>query len=189
MTQTNFELVRLKLAGNQLFLLWEGGKEEPDHYLTLPGSKKLVVSQKEDEIRRIASTLGGNLVASSAMTEFDLASFWRALGQLRPLRSVSSAHCTLILDTWNLFEDIARSMGLSFSAVTSKSKYSNQKIYKKFFYGNNLPSMTPAGKSYSPAFNSEELKAIRRWFRHAWKEITDASPFFMHLTPKQASSS
>jgi hypothetical protein len=36
-----------------------------------------------------------------------------------------------------------------------------EKIYDKLFWGNNLPSVTPKGKMYIPAWTSEELKITR----------------------------
>lgn len=183
MSNPNFELVNLKYESSQLFLVWKSCEDDPDQYLTVPGSGELFVSRDEAEIRKIASTLGGGLVLSENLTEFDLKRFWRSLEQLRPSRRISIAGCSLILDTWNLFEDIARSTNLPVKMISIEGQRIDQKIYEKFFYGNNLPSVTPNGEIYSPKFSSEELKVIRYWFRSVWTEITASNPALMAVAP------
>lgn len=186
MKQTPFELVRLKFKEAELFLLWESRQEESDRYLTFPGSTNLIAVKEKVEIRQIASALGVLLADDSNITEFDLYDFWRVVGQLRPLRGVSAAHCSLLLDTWNLFEDIARSIGLS-SRLPPSEKRSHQHVYKKLFYGNNLPSVASVGEHYSPCFSSMELKTMRCWFRGAWKDIAHICPSLAPLAPGHAS--
>jgi hypothetical protein len=38
----------------------------------------------------------------------------------------------------------------------------NNDIYDKVFFGNNLPSMTPPGEHYVPAWSEEEIDRLSR---------------------------
>jgi len=72
-----------------------------------------------------------------------------------------------ILEIWNLFTDISESIDLDFKG-DHKSHLTN-KIYDKIFYGNNLPSVTPEGKSYSPIWNKFEIKRIKEIFLNGFE--------------------
>lgn len=60
--------------------------------------------------------------------------------------------CTELLNAWNLFNDIARSVGASLDDSGPEAS----KCYDKLFYGTNLESITPVGEHYSPEFTDEE---------------------------------
>lgn len=71
--------------------------------------------------------------------------------------NVDSVDCVSFLNAWNLFDDVSRSVNGAFDADRKLTK----KIYDKLFWGNNLPSVTPEGKSYHPAWTKRELKLMR----------------------------
>lgn len=62
------------------------------------------------------------------------------------------------LNIWNLFMDVSASVGGSFNADRERT----ERIYAKLFWGNNLPSITPKGKHYTPLWRPEEVRLIRR---------------------------
>jgi hypothetical protein len=64
--------------------------------------------------------------------------------------------CRQLLNAWNLYIDIARSVG---ATLDDRSK-DVDKCYDKLFYGNNLESVTPAGEHYSPEFHDKERHLI-----------------------------
>lgn len=68
--------------------------------------------------------------------------------------------CAKLLDGWNLFKDIARSVGASLDDSGPKAS----KCYDKCFYGTNLESITPVGEHYSPEFTKEEQLLITEIF-------------------------
>jgi hypothetical protein len=70
---------------------------------------------------------------------------------------VEAVDCKQLLAAWNLFDDVSRSVGGSFDADHKLTK----KIYEKLFWGNNLPSVTPEGKSYHPVWTKREIKIMR----------------------------
>lgn len=65
--------------------------------------------------------------------------------------------CSQLLEAWNLFTDIARSV----NATLDDRGAAASKCYDKLFFGNNLESITPVGEHYSPAFNEHERRVIR----------------------------
>lgn len=64
--------------------------------------------------------------------------------------------CTQLLNAWNLYGDIARSLG----ATLADDGEEAQRCYDKLFYGNNLPSITPVGEHYRPFFTETEQQLI-----------------------------
>jgi hypothetical protein len=69
--------------------------------------------------------------------------------------------CEHFLAAWNLFIDVAHSVGAAGADyLASDSALSNE--YEKLFFGNNLPAMTPPGKHYTPTWSDAELDDIRR---------------------------
>lgn len=67
--------------------------------------------------------------------------------------------CEEALCAWNLFSDVAASFpkrGFAFENRDSKFPA----IYKKLFYRNNLPSITPDGKQYIPEWSEEGISSL-----------------------------
>jgi hypothetical protein len=65
--------------------------------------------------------------------------------------------CSQLLNAWNLYGDIARSLEATLHDDGEKA----QQCYDKLFYGNNLPSITPAGERYRPHLTDVEQQLIR----------------------------
>jgi len=68
----------------------------------------------------------------------------------------------VLLNAWNLFGDIATSVDAEFDSDRQLS----QRVYEKLFWGNNLPSVTPPGKHYTPLWNEDELSLMRAILGH-----------------------
>ena len=84
--------------------------------------------------------------------ELDIVQYWLSD------RESGKIDCNPFLDTWNLLEDLSRSTGGKFDSEKELTK----KIYNKIFWGCNLSSVTPEGKSYTPVWTGKELKIIRK---------------------------
>jgi hypothetical protein len=65
--------------------------------------------------------------------------------------------CADFLCAWNLFADASKSIGEDFDS----NRNMTNKIYDKLFCANNLPSVTPAGKSYEPIWTRREVAIMR----------------------------
>ncbi len=64
--------------------------------------------------------------------------------------------CNTFNGAWNLFADVSRSINGGFDSKQDLT----QKIYNKLFWGCNLPSVTPEGEQYNPAWTQRELKIM-----------------------------
>ncbi|MDE6787883.1 MAG: hypothetical protein K2J47_00995 [Ruminococcus sp.] len=67
--------------------------------------------------------------------------------------------CKIILDFWNIFNDILYSFG---EKIPDERTKRSDRCYNKLFFGNNLPAITPDGECYIPVFTRKERKNIRR---------------------------
>jgi hypothetical protein len=68
-------------------------------------------------------------------------------------------NCEEALAAWNLFGDVAASVGgrgIAFQHLDSQLLA----IYRKLFWGNNLPSMTPQGSQYVPEWSPDEIASL-----------------------------
>jgi len=73
---------------------------------------------------------------------------------------VARVDCAKVLEAWNIFADIAVSVGsrgTSFRNIDSRVLWP---IYDKLFWGNNLPAVTPKGKRYVPEWSPDELGSL-----------------------------
>lgn len=85
----------------------------------------------------------------AAVYNLDEIETWLAGGKTR-------VDCKLILNVWNIFQDVAFSAKVLFSG--NDKTYNG--VYNKIFYGNNLPSINTSGKIYVPEWDEEELQVI-----------------------------
>jgi hypothetical protein len=70
--------------------------------------------------------------------------------------------CKKALGSWNLFVDIANSIGDRGSAFKHLDSQLPKTIYEKLFWGNNLPSMTPKDAHYVPKWSIDEIRSMRQ---------------------------
>jgi hypothetical protein len=63
----------------------------------------------------------------------------------------------LLLDAWNLFGDVARSVGVPLDDRSAE----RHTLYDKLFAANNLPAVTPPGERYEPRWSESELAGLR----------------------------
>lgn len=70
-----------------------------------------------------------------------------------------SFDCKIILNFWNIFNDIVYSFG---EKIPDERTRRSDRCYNKLFWGNNLPAVTPDGEHYTPVFTRKERKNIRR---------------------------
>ena len=68
----------------------------------------------------------------------------------------SAIDCKLVLEAWNLFDDVASS--IEFEWISQEADV----VYDKLFWGNNLPAVTPPGKRYDPIWSDDEVETLRK---------------------------
>ena len=99
--------------------------------------------------------------------EINFDKFFTALKNLRTERSSASKTCFILLEGWNFIEDMIFTFDLRNELKKLRSRVLN-KAHDKLFYGCNLPSVTPEGKSYNPIWTKEEVAAMRSALRAVW---------------------
>ena len=173
------EVVRLRKGKSLLYLLWESCESEPDRYIAIPETSQLVTARTLAHLLQISRQLGFQFRARPRITEYDLRESGNIIAQLMESQKISCHECGVILDAWNLLGDICRSVGVRQTADNSMPAI--EEIYTKIFAGNNLPSVTPPGKSYSPTLNLKELGILRGVFRKKQIAISEKCPALVLL--------
>lgn len=177
MTNRLHYVVCLRTSRQDWYLLWKDGGSKPDGYVTLPRSSKFLLASTGAGLVKLAAERG-IAVSSQIAHMVDMVRMHRALTMLRPGRSLSERMAKFFLESWNALEDMGRSIGASPMPADPTITDDAQQVYDKLFYGNNLPSVTPAGRSYQVTLTSRELNALRKAMRGAWKDICERSAQF-----------
>jgi hypothetical protein len=138
-----------RLDGCDAFLIWY--TDEEDGVVVDSDEKALSFQNTEDLLGYAASRGLSVCVEDPLLHDLDVIAEWLGTGDVR------SVNCEDFLAAWNLFEDVSRSVGGSFD----DNRKLTEKIYEKLFWGNNLPIVTPEGKSYEPIWTKRELKIMR----------------------------
>ncbi len=143
MTHTYYQL-SYRLDGMHAYLIWfsndqDGISIEPDGTVpSFPDHAGLLTYASAHQLT-IDPT-------PSVLHDLDAIISWLR----RPL--LADIDCDSVLNIWNLFGDLATSVGQSFNSDRKCSR----RIYEKLFWGNNLPAVTPPGKHYRPIWSDEE---------------------------------
>jgi len=101
----------------------------------------------------------------------DMDDSFKLLKQMRRDRSLSEKSCRILLGCFNMLEDMAKSLAIPVGMQDIEENAVLDHVYDKIFWGNNLPAVTPEGKSYSPILLLNEIKIIRKYLRGLWCEI------------------
>jgi hypothetical protein len=162
--------VRLVAESKPRFLLWKEGFSQPDFFAREPGTHRLLVADTPADLLKQAARWDC-AVADQAPAIFDISAMLRALAGLRDGRGCSTTTCKQLLDGWNLLEDLARSLDLAMDKGSVRDQKMRGKAYQKLFWGNNLPSVTPEGRTYLPLFDAHERRLMRRHLRGMWSSV------------------
>lgn len=159
----------LLLNGCELFLLWGSGDKGRDFFvLSKQNPLKLLTTRTEAEVLDYAKE--HNLpLSKEPLAVFDFDELDTVLARLRPDRTLSIRVANIILNIWNILDDVSYSIGRQLIPVDSSSKKGVDLLYEKMFYGTNL--LTPPGEKYSPLLTTEERATIRKLLRNAKKEL------------------
>ena len=152
--------------GEKNILIWQTGEDVQDSF-KVDSKDYLFSAQTEEELKKLLGP-ESKRVHWGEYAEINLDDFWRAVKNLRAGRGSSSKTCELLLNGWNFIEDLLRTFGLIQEMEKLRSPLLN-KVYEKNFRGNNLPAVTPEGKSYTPIWLREETTLFRKEISLIWK--------------------
>lgn len=139
------------------FLIWY--EDENDENRVYTSGRKAVTFWREDEARLKAEQLGIT-VTETCFFDVERLDYWIAMHQ-------KEIACEFLIDFWNLFSDIAYSVGKELELIKTRRL---KRCYNKLFWGLNLPAVTPEGCEYEPIFTKRERKLIRE-VMHTGMEI------------------
>lgn len=143
----------IRFRGHTLGLVWQtddGPQEiEGDTDAVLVEGGRIVAAQDPDELAMLALRHG--LILEEANGEPQNLDGLEELLEL----PTSDDICAQVLNAWNLFGDIARSV----AGTLDDRGPGADKCYDKLFYGNNL--VTPVGEHYAPYFDAAERRIIK----------------------------
>lgn len=133
-------------------------------------NNKLLFKNNENDL--ILTAKSHKLSVSDQETHtIDIDHAFKILKQMRCDRSLSERSSHVLLDCLNVLEDMAKTLKIPVGIQTHEENTSLNHIYDKIFWGNNLPAITPEGKSYSPVLLPNEIKIIREYLRGLWDKI------------------
>jgi hypothetical protein len=144
----------IQFRGQTLGLVWQtedaAQEVEGDTDCVLVDNGRIVSVLTPEEFLTVARRHGLNLEKGNEAPQ--------ALDGLERLLELPASDeiCRQLLNAWNLYNDIARSVG----ATLDDGSEDVDKCYDKLFYGNNLESVTPAAEHYSPEFHDKERHLI-----------------------------
>lgn len=142
----------IRFKERSLFLVWFEDDSGNDCVYTL--NNKVQTFKTESKARECAEALKLNCAGTFLYDAEKLISLIAA--------HEKPADCEFLLDFWNLFGDVAYSVGRKFEPVRTKR---SDRVYNKLFFGSNLPAMTPPGEKYVPLWTKKERKLLRELMR------------------------
>lgn len=138
-----------RLDGGDAYLIWYSN--EQDGVLVDEGGCVLSFPDR-GSLLKYAESQGLSIEAEeSTLHNLDELVRWLNSGDTNLIE------CDNYNGAWNLFADVSHSINGDFDA----DKDLTQKLYDKLFWGCNLPSITPEGEQYHPAWTKRELKIMR----------------------------
>jgi hypothetical protein len=166
MSERSYYICQFRLNKKARFVIWFSSGRDG---LLLDNSGKIVALGTLSLARAHARKKGITIQPEPVpVYDFDAISSWCS----KPLPS--QIDCVLFLNAWNMLSDVAASIGdNSIFAVADKGL---KKIYEKLFFGNNLPAVTPEGKSYVPEWSAAEADKIARVFRAGLQDLYGSLP-------------
>jgi len=159
------------------YFLWKDGGSDRDQFIVCPGTFTLLRKQNILELTNTASSLGFCLQDQKPMI-MDFNVFFRTLNRLRPGSFCSQNACCVLIDGWNLLDDIAYSLKVNMDKCCCDSSDIANSAYDMLFHGNGLEPTIPGVLNYKPVFTSFELSNMRKYIRNLWGAIAHQDDFF-----------
>lgn len=161
--ERNYHPLLFQIEGQLLYLIWYS-TDWYDGVLTTEHNLVLVFKELK-QLQEFANKADLKLIydAEPVLHDFDAIANW-----IKKPREIE-VDCKLFLTAWNIIDDVRRSLGLKLKKKDKRTI----KIYEKLFWGNNLPSVTPSNKKYTPSWSGRELYRIKTNFSSGLRLIRD----------------
>jgi hypothetical protein len=144
-----------RLHGALKYLIWIGGDRDA---VVVDDNGSVPTFTSVDSLRVYARSKHYSLEREEpAVHNLDWVASWCA-------NPASPINCNAALEAWNLFSDLARSVGAAGQRF-ARLDLQATKIYRELFLGSNLPVITPPGESYTPKWSSSDLHELMEVLR------------------------
>ncbi len=143
--------VRYLLDGKIRFLIWHTDDEVDGVFVGENGTVSVFKTLPELISYAQAHTLSPLEVGNQHFHNLDVVRDW--LKRKRP----GQINCESFLSAWNLLGDVSASVSGGFDPDRDRTR----KIYRKLFWGSNLPVVTPPGKHFVPLWSGAEVVIMR----------------------------
>ncbi len=144
--------------GRHIILVWFSD-DSGDRFLK--DGNALLVGDSKDSINQKLKNRA-HLVKWSELATLNIDELFSGLDEVFYLHISDEIQSTLFLNGWNFFEDLIRTFALEKDFLEYRTPCLD-KVYDKIFWGCNLPSVTPEGKSYSPIWTNEEVECWKQY--------------------------
>jgi hypothetical protein len=148
------------------YVIWYSSEQDG----ILMGQENKVIALNSFELM-IAYTQENNLPVvdeSVPVFEFDLIVSWC----IHP--NPNQIDCRKFLDIWNVFADLALSIGTHSQFGAADVDMGN--LYDKLFYGNNLPAINLTDNLYEPNWSQDEACEIANLFVKGLQDLRSVLP-------------
>jgi hypothetical protein len=154
MSEYEHFLCEFRFNAKSYFVIWYDGSEDG---LLVDSKQKLAQFEHQEDARNFLIKQGFYLSENQVtIYNFDRIAQW--VNQPTP----AQIDCVEFLDVWNMFVDVANSVGGS--SVFMEKNSDLDSIYQKLFYGCNLLSITPPGEQFEPTWTLSEMTFLSNLF-------------------------
>lgn len=145
--ELDYTACTFRLDGQDRHFLWYAG--DPDGVM-VGAAGEMATFPSEAALLAFGVTEGVTWPLDfTVFYDFDAVAAWAAQPDPEAIDSV------MMLNAWNMFVDIAATFSCKLLEPRGASA-----VYDKLFWGNNLPTMTPPGEHYVPAWSQEEADVL-----------------------------
>lgn len=144
-----YYIIRCTLDQMDSYLIWFSNDQDG---LMTDDAHQIIVFRDQISLQDYAQQIGVQLVDEPPVDyDFDTIQHWLHDPRAAPMDYPA------LLDAWNLFTDIATSVGM----LDTWQEPTWRTLYDKLFWANNLPAVTPPGKTYEPIWSDAETAMLR----------------------------
>ncbi|WP_315738016.1 MULTISPECIES: hypothetical protein [unclassified Bradyrhizobium] len=162
MGQRNYYLCQFLFDGQRPYVIW--ASNNTDELIRLSNGK-IATFRDESGAAEFCRVAGISLMAEPAVVyDFDRIAAWCTNAAIRDIDPAA------FLNAWNMLDD-AHSFKSGVRSLHEHSLSEAGYVYDKLFWANNLPSVTPIGTHYDPAWSEEDMKQMSHIFRLGLAEL------------------
>lgn len=144
--ERKYFIVRFIYKQREYYSIWFD--DERDGFIT--ENERIITFPNKAQLKKHCSKQ--KLAVEESISEYDLDKLDYWISEVDP-----TIDAVFILNFWNIFMDVSASVDKPFMGDEEQ----NGEVYRKLFYGNNLPSINRSGELYIPEWSENEVIQIK----------------------------